>query len=135
ASVERQQGSAIQGVGARRRRPQIGSKRALHAASAFCEMAAQIPEPLERPYQPRGSLRITPGLEPVKGGPKVVVLPLQPLEPLPGAPAEVRLGFLCEAKEVCGVPPANLVGFVRFLELRRRVLADRLEHPKAVFCV
>ena len=63
------------------------------------------------------------------------MLALQPVEPLLGAPAQVRLRLLCKRQKVLRVTPPQVLGLARLLELFSRVLADRLQHPVAVLRV
>ena len=56
------------------------------------------------------------------------MLALQAVEPVPGAPAQVRLRFLREPQEVVGVAPPQLFDLARLLEPLGRVLANRLQH-------
>src|SRR5919201_6567359 len=46
-------------------------------------------------------------------------------------PSEIWLRFLRQGQEALGVALPHLLGLVRLFDSRGRVLADRLEHPKA----
>ena len=59
------------------------------------------------------------------------MLALQAVEPVPGAPAQVRLRFLGESQEIGGVASPQLFCLIRLLEPLDSVFADRLQHRKA----
>ena len=63
------------------------------------------------------------------------MLALQPVEPLLGAPTQLRLRLLGECQVVLGVTPLELLSFARLLEPLGRVLADRLQHPEPLLGV
>ncbi len=80
--------------------------------------------------QPQGELRLPYGFEPVESDAEVVVLGLEPIEPLLGR-GHVRLELLCDGEEVPSVGAVELLSLARLRQALARVLADRLEHPVA----
>jgi hypothetical protein len=69
-------------------------------------MAVRRPESPERSGEAEDELRLPGGGEVIEGGAKIVVLALEPVEPLLGIAAEVRLRLLREREEVLGVTAA-----------------------------
>ena len=56
------------------------------------------------------------------------MIALEPVQPLSGTPAQVRLCLLRECQKVLGVAPTQIVGPVRLLDSLGGVLADCLQH-------
>src|SRR5438105_3106500 len=93
------------------------------------EVTAHEPEAGERAGEPEGELRPAGAFQPIERGPEVVVLGVEPLEPLAPACRQVRLRRLRQREEVLGMRPPKLLRLVRVFESLERVLADRLQHP------
>src|SRR6266511_449403 len=126
--VDRHNGGSVEGFGADGRRTLVGLEGAFETTAAFRQVAPQIPEPPQCPCQPQGKLALPCRLEPVQGGSEVVVLLLQPVEPVPGAPAQVRLRLFRERQEVLYVAPSEFLCLARLLEPLGSVMPDRLQH-------
>ena len=89
----------------------VGAERGLELTAPLGAMALHGPEFRQRSGQPQHMLGLARRLQPGESGTEVVVLALQPLEPLLGARAEqVRLGLFRERKEVLRVTPPKLLG-------------------------
>src|SRR5437763_7344561 len=97
-------------------------------------MATLEPPIPEGRRETESKILVAARLRPFEHRPQVRKIVLEPLKPfaLTIAP-QFRLGALGEVDEVLGAPPAELISFARLLQQFRRVLADRLEHPEAIF--
>src|SRR5438876_11551224 len=98
-------------------------------------MTAHVPEAVERARELKSELGITERLELVEGRAEIVVLSLEPVEPLLRIAAEFRIRLLGESDVVLDVAPAELISFAGRLELLDGVFTDRLQHPEALLTV
>jgi len=64
---------------------------------------------------------------------EIVVLLLQPLDPLAGVQACIGLRLLGEGEKALGVAPPQVRDLTRVLQPLGSVLADRLQHPEPIF--
>src|SRR5206468_7347115 len=106
SAVERQDSRSVESFGTGRRGTLVGAERALQTTPPFGQMAPQIPEAPHGSCQPQDKVDLAGGLEPLQSRSEVVVLALQPVEPLPRVAAQVRLRLLRECQEMlCVAPP------------------------------
>src|SRR5437879_3936227 len=91
AGVQGHDGRAVQRPCAGGGRPRVEREQCVEPSTAFCEMAAHIPESVERAREPQGPLRLARVFEHTERGAKVVVLPAETVEPLPRIAGEVLI--------------------------------------------
>src|SRR6266542_1330207 len=133
AGLRREVSRSRERLRARQGRPIVGLEQVLEAAPPFGEMAPQTPELPDRPAELQGCLRLARGLEPVEGGAEVVVVALEPIEPLFRTHAEdARLRLLDQGEEVLRVSLPQLVRPARLLQPFECVIPDRLQQPEAL---
>ena len=95
-------GGAAEGLGARRGRALVSAECSFELTPPLDQMPPQIPESPKRCRQPERGDGVAGRLKPVHGSPKVVVVALQPVEPL-GVAAhadQMRLGLLGDTEKV-----------------------------------
>lgn len=109
--------------------PQAG----LHPVQALPARAPQVPGVPEQPDQASSHLRVTAEAEgPLKGGPEVVVVGLETLQPRAGAGlVQARLGLLGHRQVVLGVPLLQVASHRLLLQPLPPVLAGGLQQPVA----
>ncbi len=99
---------------------------------ALVDVATHLPEAPERPAKAHRLLRVTGRDGPFERRSEVIVVLLEPIEPLfPLGAEEMRVRLLGERDEGLEVSVANQVGFTTFLEPFGGEVTDRLEHEKA----
>src|SRR5207302_3420411 len=128
-------GGSVERPGAGGRRCVVGGEQSLESSLSLCEVTAHVPKAIERTRELQREPRVAIRFEPVEGRAEVVVLRLEPVEPLFRIAAEVRICLLGESDIVLGKNSADVLGFAGFLELLGGVLADRLQHPEALVTV
>ena len=108
-------------------------ERALEAGEAFGEMSANVPEFARGTRKPRVAGRL--GVAgPVERGAQVVVLLLQPIQPLEcGGTTQCGLAALRQREEVLEMTPALGISATGIGQLFRGVLADDFEQVVASF--
>src|ERR1043165_6995178 len=128
AGVQRHDCGAVQCPRTGGGRPRVEREQGVEPSTAFCEMAAHVPEPVEGAGEPKGPLCLAGIPEHIERGAEVVVLPTEQVEPLLRIAGEVWIGFLRKGEVVLRVPETKL----GVIESFARELADRLEHPETI---
>ena len=123
----------------RLRRALVGREGPHESATALLEVAVHLPEAPERSREPLLELALADRVEAVEGGPQVVVLCLEPVEPRfqigAGQSLDLVTGLLGERQEVRRVSSVELAVLARVFEPLGGVFADRLQHPVALAAV
>ena len=113
---DRESGRSVESLTPGCGRAVVAAQQALEPPPAFGHVPSVVPEVRHRACDSQGELQLAEGLQPLERGAEVVVLSLQPVEPLLGALAQPRLGRLHESEEVLGMASVELLGLARFLE-------------------
>src|SRR5437899_1726614 len=102
-----------------------------HAGTTLVNVSTHLPESPQRAAQLQSGPSVVAGDGPVKRRPKVIVLHLQPVEPVfPLATEHMWLSLLGQCQERLDMSVFDRSGFVTLLQLLRREYADRLEHQE-----
>ena len=112
------------------------AERIRQARVALLEVPPHVPELRQRAGKPQLRVQVATVDRPPQGRPKVVVLPLEPLQPrLLAAAEQLRFGALGQIHKEGGVPRLHRLQLATGVKPLPRVLADRLQQPEAWLAV